>query len=976
MQFSNRPSAERQLTRNALIINVLMMVIALPTSALFGYLAYTENIPQLYILSFFVLATFIFEFYILTLIRRERRDYAIMLLLSALFLDIFVSVLLTNGLSAIAVAAVILLTLTIVGQAMSPRYATSGIIAAVIFAGLLLILDNILSSNRMTIPGLESYMPYLVSIIAIPLVFGFSRSFSNFSLQTKITLGILLTGGLTVAVLVIFGLNRFNFVNNFLADKYEENAVLKTEAEISNTTSLEANQIDSIFSETQKDLLALAEYRAQLNRQKEILQQGAYWNASEKLSRLPDGQYGNSSLDPASVYIPNTYTISDSILADLNTSAYLDLIAPAFVESHEEVVALYYISALGYTVYYPNISLAQNVPPDFDPIQQSFYTIAEPSNNPDRLSRLTQPYNDPAGTGLIVTLSAPVYDGNKFEGVIDTDIQLSKVAETISEIKISASGIPLLVDSNGVILAMNDTGYQYFGLQPENIPFNENPKQTIFDTTNLELQSIVKEIPMSQPGLSKFTINGIDTYISISNLESTGYKLIYIAPVSELSGDVIALREDINTEINQTIQSITIILTILFVGAFIASLLVGQVITRPLKRLTETVEQIASGNLTSRAVIETGDESGTLARSFNLMADQLTETLQGLEDRITERTKELETLNNANIYRATRFEAVARISRIISSTRNLEKLLPQLAETISEQLGYYHVGIFLLDIHKENAILVAANSEGGKNMLERGYRLSVNEKSIVGFVTKSGMPRIAADTGQDTVYLSDPDLPETRSEAALPLRVGAESIGALDVQSKLPNAFSEEDINILLSLADQVSIAIQNARSFQESREALERAERAAAQLSEQQWSQIRQGQKVAGFHFDGVQTQELKQQNTQPNNLAVPIILRGVQIGVLKLSAPDLSRKWDDNEVAMAQATAERTALAIETARLLEEAQKRASKERAIGEISAKIGSLVNIENIIQTVIQELGDTLPGTDVAVQFTNKQSEQQ
>ena len=257
MQFSSRSSAEKQLTRNALIINILMMVIALPTSALFGYLAYTENIPQLYIISFFVLATFVFEFYTLALIRRDRRDYAIMLLLSALLFDILISVILTNGISAIAVAAVILLTLTIVGQSMSPRYATSGVIVAIIFAGLLLILDNTLSSNRLTVPGLELYMPYLVSIIAIPLIFGFARSFSNFSLQTKITLGILLTGGITVGVLVVFGLNRFNFVNSFLAGKYEENAIAKTEAEISNSTSLEASEIDSIFSETQKDLLAL-----------------------------------------------------------------------------------------------------------------------------------------------------------------------------------------------------------------------------------------------------------------------------------------------------------------------------------------------------------------------------------------------------------------------------------------------------------------------------------------------------------------------------------------------------------------------------------------------------------------------------------------------------------------------------------------------------------------------------------------------
>ena len=103
--------------------------------------------------------------------------------------------------------------------------------------------------------------------------------------------------------------------------------------------------------------------------------------------------------------------------------------------------------------------------------------------------------------------------------------------------------------------------------------------------------------------------------------------------------------------------------------------------------------------------------------------------------------------------------------------------------------------------------------------------------------------------------------------------------------------------------------------------------------------------------------------------------MLRGVQIGSLKLSASDPARKWDENEVAMAQATAERTALAIETARLLQDAQKRASKEHAIGQISAKIGSLVNIDNIVQTTIQELGETLSGTDVAIQFTSGQSRQ-
>jgi GAF domain-containing protein len=232
------------------------------------------------------------------------------------------------------------------------------------------------------------------------------------------------------------------------------------------------------------------------------------------------------------------------------------------------------------------------------------------------------------------------------------------------------------------------------------------------------------------------------------------------------------------------------------------------------------------------------------------------------------------------------------------------------------------------------------------------------------------------DGGEGASFLENPYLPETRSEIALPLRSGTEIIGALDVQSKSTNAFTEEDINILSALADQVSIAIQNARSFQQSLEALQQAQRTAAQLSEQQWSQFQQQQAQTGYHFDGVNAHQGKpKQQASLNSLAIPIMLRGVQIGSLKLSTSDPARKWDDNEVAMAQATADRTALAIETARLLQDAQKRASKERAIGQISAKIGSLVNIDNIVQTTIQELGETLSGTDVAIQFTSGQSKQ-
>ena len=341
-----------------------------------------------------------------------------------------------------------------------------------------------------------------------------------------------------------------------------------------------------------------------------------------------------------------------------------------------------------------------------------------------------------------------------------------------------------------------------------------------------------------------------------------------------------------------------------------------------------------------------------------------------LEQRVNERTAELSIANQRNERRSAQFEAIARVARTIRSSQTLDTLLPQIAEAISEQFDYYHVGIFLLDNSQEYAILVAANSEGGKRMLKRSHRLRVGGTGIVGFVTANGQPRVALDVGLDAAYFNNPDLPDTHSEIALPLRISTELFGALDVQSTEANAFSQEDVSILSALADQVSIAIQNARSLQQSRESLAQVEAASDQMHKQKWHDFLEQQSMEAYTFDGIDAKRLTSSDNQPaHSLAIPLTLRGIRIGTFKLSAAsDLNRTWTNDEIAIAQATAERTALALESARLLQDAQKRAAKERTVGQISAKIGSLVNLENILQTAIQELGNTLPDTDIAIQF--------
>jgi GAF domain-containing protein len=137
-------------------------------------------------------------------------------------------------------------------------------------------------------------------------------------------------------------------------------------------------------------------------------------------------------------------------------------------------------------------------------------------------------------------------------------------------------------------------------------------------------------------------------------------------------------------------------------------------------------------------------------------------------------------------------------------------------DLISKQFGFYHAGIFLLDERDEYAVLQAASSEGGRRMLERGHKLRVGEVGIVGHVASTGEPRVALDVGEDTAHFAHPDLPNTRSEMALPLKVQDRVIGVLDVQSTHEAAFSEDDVAVLQTMADQLATAIANARLFEQ----------------------------------------------------------------------------------------------------------------------------------------------------------------
>lgn len=963
-------------TRNAYIITGVLMVSALLSAVPLIYFGVTKNLPQLYIVPGILLVCLALNIIPIVLIGRGRRDTAMLIniVLALISTSSFIFVIQGRGLLT---ALLLLLAMSAIsGFAMSPKYTTLVTITSILLSAGVIALDMALGINRITLPEMDRFSPFLAGVLSIPLLLILIQQYRRFSLKTKISLGIIITGGLAVGIVATFALYQVNAITSLLTGRLESSVRLGAEEQLVNRAEKEAGNANEFFTEFAKNVEDLAGYRVSLRNRQETLGLGNYWNASEKLILLDSGQYGNPAQDVSSVFIPSTLPLDETILRGLNTSAYLDFTVPYHLENNQSILAIYAIDARGVVRYYPNIELASLLPPDFDATDRSYYKITTPLFNPERLIRWAIPYVDAAGGGLVVTVAAPVYYGDVFDGIVAADIQLSVITEQLSAITIGESGYAFVVDEAGRLIYMPPAGYDLFGIDPGQLIDEDFYKYSIRGAGSAELQSFTSRMVAGGRGLGIIPVNGVETYISFAPIPATGYSLGLVVPVSEMQTAITTTRQESAAQVRSTVQTALTILTITFIGALLVSIVLGRLISSPLINLTLTANRIASGDLTARSNVISEDETGVLASSFNSMADRLNETLQGLEDRISERTNELNLVSQSNAYRAALFEAIARISHTISSTRRLDQLLPEISETISSQLGYYHVGIFLLDGQKEYAVLAAANSEGGKAMLARGHRLRVGETGIVGHVTHAGEPRVALDVGKDAAFFNNPDLPETHSEIALPLRGESGIIGALDVQSKATNAFKEEDINILSVLADQVSTAIQNARSFQESHEAREQAERAAAQLSEQQWKQFLKRQTTPGFHFDGVLTRQVaphSQMKDQPVNLEIPIVLRGVQIGTLKLSASDPDRQWNPHEIAMAQATAERTALAIENARLLEDAQKRAVKERTIRQISSKLGNLVNLDNIVQTTIQELGGTLPGTEVVIQFSSGQS---
>ena len=597
---------------------------------------------------------------------------------------------------------------------------------------------------------------------------------------------------------------------------------------------------------------------------------------------------------------------------------------------------------------------------------------------------LSPPYFDEGGGEIwMVTWSVPFYNSDgEFRGVATADIAFSQTQELVRDIAVGKEGYAFLIDPNGVVLGIGDKSGQQYSVMEDTMLLPSNIEQSA--QWNALIQRMMTG---TESGFEEVTDpQGNPVFVAYEPIGlNTGWTLGLAYSQKELFEPV-----------NRLQNTMVIIAAIVVLVFSLASVPVIGLITRPLQSLAVHVKEFSQARAaSSKAVvlkpiqIRSGDEMEDLGAAFNQMTLELTSALATLESKVAERTAELESANALSKKRAQQFEAIARVSRDIASTQKLEELLPRICQAISEQFGYYHVGIFLNDDENQYSVLRAANSQGGQNMLARGHHLKIGEQGIVGYVTGTGNPRIALNVGEEAIYFNNPDLPDTRSEMAIPLKIGLKTIGALDVQSVEPGAFKADDIASLSLLADQVSIAIENARLYEATLQSLEQSQLQYRRYVRDEWSRLVQEEGLAGYRFaEGTGTpleeaiplgeaarsvQEgriFQREGTQASDtaeLAVPVRLRGEVIGVLNISAPG-KRRWSDDDIDIAEAVSERLALAMENARLFQATNRRAERERIVSEIASKIGGSIRIESLLETTAQELSHALNGSEVLIQL--------
>jgi putative methionine-R-sulfoxide reductase with GAF domain len=399
-------------------------------------------------------------------------------------------------------------------------------------------------------------------------------------------------------------------------------------------------------------------------------------------------------------------------------------------------------------------------------------------------------YVDEDSSEPMVIMAVPATDAfGDFQGTLVTEVNLKFMWDLVDRLKVGETGQAYVVDRQGNLIAFSDTARVLKGENVSHLKevgeFISNPAPV--DETGTSISS----------GIEGTTIMG--TYVPLGTPDW--------AVVTELP-----VREAYQAVIRGAVISVGVVLVMAMLAG-LSGVYVARRLAVPLLDLTETATQIAEGDLNLEATVEGTIEVVRLADAFNSMTTQLRSFIAGLEQRVADRTRGLQT--------------AAEVAGATTSVLDPGELVHQAVDLIRERFDLYYVGLFLLDEEQRFAVLRAGTGEAGQQMMTQGHKLEISGDSMVGQCVAGGEVCIMQDGDEEVVRFDNPLLPDTRTEVVLPLRSRGRTIGAMTVQSVEEAAFDEADIAVMQTMADQLTNAILNAQLFAQTQVALEDTARA-----------------------------------------------------------------------------------------------------------------------------------------------------
>jgi len=369
--------------------------------------------------------------------------------------------------------------------------------------------------------------------------------------------------------------------------------------------------------------------------------------------------------------------------------------------------------------------------------------------------------------------------------------------------------------------------------------------------------------------------------------------------------------------------------------------------------------------------------SRSQARTLRTSTERATELGQA-HALLQERAEELDR-------RAGQLAALNRIGRQVASILDRQELLQYAVDAVREDLGYLQAAVLLVD-EEANALYVTAATDNFWRVIPDGYRQPVGQ-GLIGTAAEIGETVLANDAYSDPRAYGVGEW-FSPSSLSVPIKTGERVVGVLEVEGDVPNAFDDNDRVGLEVLADQIAIAIENARLFGEAQASLRELDALYRQYAAEAWEQYTQTRPEAiryshGSLMESSQAWQTAREQVRASgeeviftggdggegtvqSLAMPVSLRGLPIGVLGFHRPTGAGAWQPEEIAIVRMIADRLALAVENVRLLEDAQRRAHEEHLLGEITARIRVPMDVDTILQTAVRELGQAIGVDRVSV----------